>query len=67
MTQLLDHGIDSLVAYESPTMKSMDAVAFALERGESRIAEAIAKRDSPANLERRLREAGRVAALNNVS
>ncbi|MGH6614413.1 hypothetical protein [Sphingomonas sp.] len=58
--------MDTMVAYNSPRMKQMDAVAFALERGEREIAQTIAQWDSPADAERRLDEAGRIAALNNI-
>jgi len=44
----------------------MDAVAFALEQGEREIAQTIAQQGSPADVEGRLNEAGRIAALNNV-
>lgn len=40
---LLSHGIDSEVSYSGPSMKEVDAVAFALERGEASIAEEIAR------------------------
>jgi len=62
---LLDHGMDTTVAYDGPQMRRMDAVAFALERGEGKIAELIANKDSPGNVKRRLDEGARVAALNN--
>lgn len=39
---LLEAGIDSKVSYNSETMKDMDAVAFALMRGEKECAEIIA-------------------------
>ncbi|MCP4467660.1 MAG: ankyrin repeat domain-containing protein [Halieaceae bacterium] len=40
--KLLNAGIDSKVSYDSKTMKSMDATAFALMRGEQECALAIA-------------------------
>ncbi|ESQ86884.1 hypothetical protein ABAC460_21950 [Asticcacaulis sp. AC460] len=40
---LLERGIDPLVQYNGPSMKEMDAAAFALERGEIEIAEEIAR------------------------
>jgi ankyrin repeat protein len=64
---LLDHGMDTTIAYDSPRMKRMDAVAFAMERGEREIAQTIARYDSPANIQHRLDEALRVAALNSGS
>lgn len=64
---LLDHGMDTMVAYDGPRMKRMDAVAFAWERGEREIAAMIASKDSPDNVEQRLNEGARIAALNNVS
>lgn len=39
---LLNAGIDSTVRYDSPTMRNMDAVAFALMRGETECAELVA-------------------------
>lgn len=39
---LLDAGIDATVRYNSPTMTNMDAVAFALMRGENECARLIA-------------------------
>lgn len=62
---LLAHGLDTKVTYDGPHMTQMDAVAFALERGEQDIARAIAEKDSPMNIENRLSDARRVAALNN--
>ena len=66
VTLLLDHGVDTTVAYNGPRMKQMDAVAFALEQGEREIAQTIAQQGSPVDVEGRLNEAGRIAALNNV-
>ena len=63
---LLDHGMDTTVAYNGSRMKQMDAVAFAMEQGEREIAQTIAQRDSPADVQHRLDEACRIAALNNV-
>lgn len=40
---LLKHGIDAKVCYNGQTMRNMDAVAFALERGEGSIAEEISR------------------------
>lgn len=40
---LLDRGIDSRVRYDSDTMTNMDAVAFAMMRGEREIAHLIAR------------------------
>jgi ankyrin repeat protein len=36
---LLEHGIDTHVKYTSSTMNNMDALAFAIERGEGKIAD----------------------------
>jgi len=42
VTLLLEAGIDSTARYNSPSMEDMDAVAFALMRGESKCASIIA-------------------------
>lgn len=41
---LLDFGVDSKATYNSKTMKSMNAISFALEQGEVKIAEEVARR-----------------------
>jgi uncharacterized protein len=64
---LLAHGMDTKVAYSGPRMTQMDAVAFAMERGEQGIAKLIAVNDCPAGVEHRLHEARRIAAFNNDS
>ena len=46
---LLESGIDGSVRYDSETMKDMDAVAFALMRGETECARAIALWNSSGN------------------
>lgn len=64
---LLDAGIDAKVIYNSPTMRNMDAVAFALMRGERRCAELIAYRNADgeqSKAERALREADEIAERN---
>lgn len=40
---LLEAGIDGRIRYTTPTMKDMDAVAFAILRGERQCAEVIAR------------------------
>lgn len=42
---LVERGIDYRVQYTGESMKSMDALAFALERGQTRIAEYLKKLD----------------------
>jgi len=44
--KLLDAGIDSKVRYNTSTMKNMDAIAFALMRGEKECARIIALRNT---------------------
>jgi len=64
---LLERGMDATVRYNSKTMKNMDAVAFALMRGEAECARVIAlwnaKGDELA-AEKALREADHVAEEN---
>lgn len=48
---LLDAGIDSGVTYNSETMTDMDAVAFALMRGEAECAKFIAAHNLNGNTE----------------
>lgn len=64
---LLEAGIDSGARYRSETMKDMDAVAFALMRGEKECAEAIALWNANGDEEiakAALVEANRIAELN---
>ena len=49
---LLDAGIDSGVIYNSESMKDMDAVAFALMRGESECAQLVAAHNLDGNTEK---------------
>jgi ankyrin repeat protein len=66
---LLSRGIDSEARYTGPSMKSMDAVAFALERGEVEIAKEIAKWNAKGDEKfaaQILERARKVAASNNV-
>ena len=41
VTILIEHGIDTQINYTGERMTGMDAVAFALERGQTEIAELI--------------------------
>jgi hypothetical protein len=43
-TLLLDHSIDSPVKYTGTRMQDMDAIAFALERGQQHLAKLIPER-----------------------
>jgi uncharacterized protein len=64
---LLEAGIDSKIHYDSETMRSMDAVAFALMRGETDCARAIAlwnAKGSETIAQAALSEADRIANLN---
>ena len=64
---LLEAGIDSSVIYNSDTMKNMDAVAFALMRGETESAKIIAAWNTDGSEEqvaKYLRDADKVAKLN---
>lgn len=64
---LLQSGIDSKVRYTSETMKEMDAVAFALMRGEAECARIIALWNSNGDEEAAnaaLAEADRIAEIN---
>ncbi len=64
---LLSEGIDSTVRYTSETMRNMDAVAFALMRGEVECARVIAEwntKGNGASIEQLLQEADRVAEEN---
>jgi len=64
---LLDAGIDAGARYNSRTMKEMDAVAFALMRGEQQCAEMIAAHLAGGDAERAaelLAAADRIADLN---
>lgn len=54
---LLRRGVDSTIRYDSPTMKNMDAVAFAMMQGEREIARMIALHNSGGD------EAGAEAAM----
>ena len=65
---LLSSGIDSETRYTGSSMKNMDALAFALERGESLIAEEIAvwnAKGSKAISAKLLEHGGEVARMNN--
>jgi ankyrin repeat protein len=65
---LLDRGIDSGARYTGESMKGMDAIAFALERGERDIAATIAKRNSDGDAlkaEDLIRQGMEVALANN--
>jgi ankyrin repeat protein len=64
---LLEAGIDATVRYNSPTMKDMDAVAFALMRGEREIAELVASWNAggdPDKMREALERADQVADEN---
>lgn len=64
---LLEAGVDSQVRYTSETMKDMDAVAFALMRGELECARTIALWNAKGDEERTnasMIEADRIAELN---
>lgn len=64
---LLDSGVDATVRYNSDTMKNMDAVAFALMRGEQECAEIIARwnaRGDEAVAQKALAEADVIADVN---
>lgn len=65
---LLENNIDSKARYTSETMTNMDAIAFALERGEKDIAELIASWNSGGDhskMELLLAEGSRIAGENN--
>lgn len=65
---LLDYEIDSSIRYTGESMKNMDAIAFALERGEREIAAVIARHnanDDAAKAESLLAEGMEIAKLNN--
>ena len=49
---LIDSGIDTTVRYSGEKMNDMDALAFALERGETEIADVIALHQSNGNVEK---------------
>lgn len=66
---LLDSGIEYGVRYDGPNMKNMDAVAFAVERGENSIAEEIARRQAKGDtgaMSHILEAAKNIAVLNNM-
>ncbi|MGH6613396.1 ankyrin repeat domain-containing protein [Sphingomonas sp.] len=66
---LLSQGINSKVSYNGTSMKNMDAIAFALERGETSIAEEIAFWNSDGNepaAKALLHQGREVARLNNA-
>jgi ankyrin repeat protein len=64
---LLECGVDTAVEYSGSSMKPMDAIAFAFERGELEIADLIARWDAANDDEaqRRLERARQVAEWNN--
>lgn len=65
---LLESGMDAGVRYEGPSMKQMDAVAFAIESGETEIANEVARKLANDNVEgvsRILEKARSVAEMNN--
>lgn len=65
---LLENGINPKVAYTGSSMKNMDAIAFAMERGERDIAMHIAKfiaRGDMVIAEKLLRQGDEIAAENN--
>jgi hypothetical protein len=65
--QLLEAGIDGKVRYDSETMTNMDAVAFALMRGEAECARMIAMwnaRGDESAAEIALKEADKIANIN---
>jgi ankyrin repeat protein len=65
---LLSWGIDSEARFDGPSMKQMDAVAFALERGETSIAEEIARwtaRGDEKAIAQAIDRAMNVAKMNN--
>lgn len=66
---LLDAGIDSKVRYNSETMRDMDAVAFALMRGEQECANLIALWNADGNKETALTvmEKARITAAQNAN
>lgn len=66
---LLERGIDSKVRYNSPTMKNMDAVAFAMMQGEHEIAHMIALWNTNGDelaARRAMEEGQRIAYENTV-
>lgn len=66
---LIDRGIDTGVRYNSPTMKNMDAIAFAWMEGEREIARMIAEKHAngdTAKIEVLLAEADAIADANTV-
>ena len=66
---LIDRGIDTSVRYNSPTMKNMDAIAFAWMQGEHEIARMIAEKHAggdTAKIDALLAEADGIAHANTV-
>lgn len=66
---LLSAGIDSTVRYNSDTMKDMDAVAFAVMRGETECAQIIALWNAKGNdllAKQALEDAHRITRMNTV-
>ena len=66
---LLEGGIDAAVRYDGPSMKDMDAIAFAIESGEIAIAEEIAESlvgGDPTALSQLLERANRAVRISNT-